>query len=131
MSAIMSICPKCARFKVHRMCPFCDTQQIVTETTLEEVMKMTDEEKEKLISHYIETLIKDTYNPKAREYREANEKSIFAGYIHNPQPKCPTCQSTNIRKISGVERGTFIWTFGLFSNKINKTFKCNSCGYTW
>lgn len=46
-------------------------------------------------------------------------------------PKCPTCQSTNIRKMSGVETGTSIWAFGLFSRKINKTFKCNNCGYTW
>lgn len=46
-------------------------------------------------------------------------------------PKCPTCQSTNIRKIGGVERGASILTFGLFSKKINKTFKCNNCGYTW
>lgn len=46
-------------------------------------------------------------------------------------PKCPTCQSTNIRKIDGVERGASIAMFGLFSKKINKTFKCNNCGYTW
>ena len=46
-------------------------------------------------------------------------------------PKCPTCQSTNIRKMGGVERGASIWAFGLFSKKINKTFKCNHCGYTW
>lgn len=46
-------------------------------------------------------------------------------------PKCPTCQSTNIRKMGGIERGASIWTFGLFSKKINKTFKCNQCGFTW
>lgn len=46
-------------------------------------------------------------------------------------PKCPTCSSTNIRKMSGIERGASIATFGLFSKKINKTFKCNGCGYTW
>ena len=46
-------------------------------------------------------------------------------------PKCPTCGSTNIRKIGGVERGASIWAFGIFSKKINKTFKCNNCGYTW
>lgn len=46
-------------------------------------------------------------------------------------PKCPTCGSTNIRKISGVERGASIAAFGIFSKKINKTFKCGNCGYTW
>ena len=46
-------------------------------------------------------------------------------------PKCPTCGSTNIRKIGSVERGTSIVAFGIFSKKINKTFKCGNCGYTW
>lgn len=47
------------------------------------------------------------------------------------KPKCPTCGSTNIKKISGIERGASIAAFGIFSKKINKTFKCNNCGYTW
>lgn len=47
------------------------------------------------------------------------------------QPHCPTCGSTNIRKISGVERGASVAAFGIFSKKINKTFKCGNCGYTW
>lgn len=46
-------------------------------------------------------------------------------------PKCPTCGSTNVRKMSGIERGASIVAFGLFSKKINKTFKCGNCGYTW
>lgn len=50
---------------------------------------------------------------------------------NKPIITCPTCSSTNIRKMSGIERGASIATFGLFSKKINKTFKCNGCGYTW
>lgn len=50
---------------------------------------------------------------------------------NNNVPKCPTCQSTYIRRISGVERGSSIFLFGLFSKKINKSFKCDNCGYTW
>ena len=46
-------------------------------------------------------------------------------------PKCPTCHSTNIRKMGGIERGASIYAFGIFSKKINKTFKCQNCGYTW
>lgn len=46
-------------------------------------------------------------------------------------PKCPTCSSTNIRKIGAVESGASIALFGIFSKKINKTFKCKDCGYTW
>lgn len=47
------------------------------------------------------------------------------------KPKCPTCGSTNIKKIGGIERGASIAVFGIFSKKINKTFKCCNCGYTW
>lgn len=46
-------------------------------------------------------------------------------------PKCPTCQSANIQAITGVERGLSIIGLGIFSNKINKSFKCRNCGYTW
>ena len=44
---------------------------------------------------------------------------------------CPTCGSTNIKKMGGIERGASIAAFGIFSKKINKTFKCCNCGYTW
>ena len=27
--------------------------------------------------------------------------------------------------------GASIAAFGIFSKKINKTFKCSNCGYTW
>lgn len=47
------------------------------------------------------------------------------------KPKCPTCGSTNIKKIGSIERGASIAAFGIFGKKINKTFKCNNCGYTW
>lgn len=47
------------------------------------------------------------------------------------KPKCPTCGSTNIKKIGEIERGASIAVFGIFSKKINKTFKCCNCGYTW
>ena len=74
------------------------------------------------------------YNEREREIEQRsndwqNIKSIQQQKSNTP--KCPTCQSTNIRKIGGVERGVSIWAFGLLSKKINKTFKCGSCGYTW
>lgn len=46
-------------------------------------------------------------------------------------PKCPTCGSLNVRHISGGERVASVGFFGIFSKKINKTFKCGNCGYMW
>ena len=58
-------------------------------------------------------------------YAKQNAQKFSTG------PKCPTCGSTNIRKISTGERMVSVGILGLFSKKINKSFKCNSCGYTW
>ena len=50
---------------------------------------------------------------------------------YSNQPHCPTCGSTNISKIGSIERVGSVALWGLFSKKINKTFKCNNCGHTW
>ena len=42
-------------------------------------------------------------------------------------PKCPTCGSESIEKISV---GTKIFFLGPFAS-LYKTFKCSSCGYKW
>lgn len=59
----------------------------------------------------------------------AHGKSILEEQSH--QPECPTCHSKNVQRISGLERGASIVGLGIFSKKINKSFKCKSCGYTW
>lgn len=46
-------------------------------------------------------------------------------------PKCPACGSLNVKKIGSVERAASVGLFGLFSKKINKSFECKNCGYTW
>lgn len=46
-------------------------------------------------------------------------------------PRCPTCQSTNIKKLDIIDRGISVGIWGTASNKFNKTFKCKNCGYTW
>ena len=58
-------------------------------------------------------------NVKRREEREAN------------LPKCPTCSSTNLKKISTTAKvaNTALW--GIFGTKRHKTYHCNSCGYEW
>lgn len=45
--------------------------------------------------------------------------------------KCPTCGSTKAKKITLSNRSVSILVLGICSNKINKTFECKSCGYTW
>ena len=47
------------------------------------------------------------------------------------KPKCPTCNSTNIKKISGTAKVAGAVTFGLFSKTARSQFKCKNCGYKW
>lgn len=47
------------------------------------------------------------------------------------KPKCPTCGSTNIQKISGTKRWLSTGLFGLASSDIGKSMVCRSCGFKW
>lgn len=44
---------------------------------------------------------------------------------------CPTCGSTNTKKISGLSKAASVGLFGIFSQKVKHQFHCNSCGYEW
>lgn len=48
----------------------------------------------------------------------------------NP-PRCPTCQSEDIKKISFGSKvaGAAMW--GLLSTTARSQFQCNNCGYKW
>ena len=49
----------------------------------------------------------------------------------NPKPKCPTCGSTHVEKISTLNRAVSIGIAGLASDKIGKQFQCKNFGYKW
>ena len=46
-------------------------------------------------------------------------------------PKCPTCGSENIEKISNTSKATGGFLFGIFSSDVRKTLHCKNCGYKW
>lgn len=47
------------------------------------------------------------------------------------KPKCPTCQSTNIKKISVTKKVTHGLMFGILSKTAFSQFECCNCGYKW
>lgn len=99
-----------------------DSKQLL----IEELVKPSPEFDQYLFDHRDEIL--------AKQSAEFNAKMAIGKAILEEKsrvPKCPSCGSTNIRKMGGVERGASIAAFGIFSKKINKTFKCGNCGYTW
>lgn len=120
-------CPSCLRSSIKldkpelNICPFCHIKK-----------------KDSIYGTFDEVCNYDKNHPELKESPEFSEEAynkrinyIPDEYIYANNPKCPTCQSTNVRKIGSIERGASIATFGIFSRKINKTFKCNDCGYTW
>lgn len=46
-------------------------------------------------------------------------------------PHCPTCNSTNIKKISSTRKIAGALGFGLLSKTAKSQFECLNCGYKW
>ena len=65
--------------------------------------------------------------------RRAQQKRIEKERIEKQQntPKCPTCGSTNIEKISTTKKAVGFVAVGIFSSNFGKTMHCKQCGYKW
>ena len=46
-------------------------------------------------------------------------------------PKCPTCGSTKVHRITALNRGASVAMWGLFSGKIGKNYECENCKARW
>lgn len=103
-------------------------QYLINETgcTEEEANDVVDEIKDLMKYSLRQSVNKHTYNHQSTQ----SSKLIQSTQTQNI-PKCPTCGSTNIRKIKAGERTASIIGFGIFSRKANKTWKCENCGYLW
>ena len=152
---MLMYCKKCGRLiQDSKKCDICGsvTYQVPTQYLMKDVDFLIDS---KLEDQFIEECIKSSpefdeylFNnrdkikaQKSAEYERdmaigdairqgADVKTAFRNGGHN-MPKCPTCGSLNVHHISGSERVASVGFFGIFSKKINKTFKCGNCGYTW
>lgn len=57
--------------------------------------------------------------------------NAVAGELQNV-PTCPICQSTNLKKISGLSKVGSIAVWGVFAaGRTSKTWHCNHCGSEW
>lgn len=46
-------------------------------------------------------------------------------------PKCPTCGSTNIRRIGVGKKMLGLMSFGIMSKSMQSQFECANCKYKW
>lgn len=77
-------------------------------------------ENEKVPEEYNDNYTMDVFNNEQRA-------------IQASKPKCPMCGSTNISKISSLNRTVSIVGFGILSKKIGKQWQCNNpkCKHMW
>lgn len=142
----------------HRYCPYCGATQWPTNVVCAKCKKpMTliqskyDSEyyREKSLAeygdytHWYEYLLPEikesplfdealfNYKQTEADRKEILDK-IFDEKLQNQNiPKCPTCGSTNIKKISTSAKAVGAIAFGLLSKTARSQFKCGSCGYKW
>ena len=119
------------------ICPFCNNKLVDTKLSLEDfhlIGKAADYNRE-ILDLMIELHNNDPieYQLKLNQFRLQQEqhKAIEEQQRNENKPHCPHCKSTNIKSISGLNRGASIAIWGIFSKKINKSFECKNCGYTW
>lgn len=74
---------------------------------------------------------KEKYEAREQADRERIERNKAGLNPLDNLPKCPTCGSTNLTRLSGVGMITMFGGFGVTDGNAGKTFQCNNCGYRW
>lgn len=81
--------------------------------------------------HFSKKAYNDMLEYDRKECKRLQEYWDTAGRSEQPKPKCPTCGSTDLRKVPVGAKAVSVGLFGIFSQKVKKTWHCNSCGYEW
>lgn len=81
--------------------------------------------------HFSKKAYNDMLEYDRKECKRLQEYWDTAGRSEQPKPKCPTCGSTDLHKVSVGAKAMSVGLFGIFSQKVKKTWHCNSCGYEW
>lgn len=134
-------CPKCGYITCSQKgerCNFCNEPYAITayewdlnddrnmyKIILEEYVKpnpLFDEELYNLRVGKEKRQQQATHNQMLMEKQQAQRANV---------PKCPTCGSTNVEKISTAKKAFGFAMVGLFSSNLGKTMHCRNCGYKW
>lgn len=139
----MEVCPKCAHDEYsspyYLKCKYCESTMIQTDFSEEEYIKKWceaikngDEPFEIQCAKKFgnNQFSEEMYNARI-EHSRSNTHASKQKKEETNIPKCPTCGSTKIRKISGTKRTASILSFGILSNNIGKTYECLNCKYKW
>lgn len=133
---------------VHYYCPYCGMTQFKTNTVCIQCHNNTEMKSSKMDSKYYQQKSMNKYGdlthwrefllPELKDNQLFNEE-LFSHQIISSEPintapnlpKCPTCGSTNIKKISDLRRGVHGLAWGILSKTARSQFECKNCGYKW
>ena len=71
------------------------------------------------------------FNLKMSQFKSQLEQQKSNKTQNSNRPKCPTCGSTNIEKISTTKKVVGGAMFGLFSSDVRNSMHCKNCGAKW
>ena len=150
-------CPVCGYVDgehTKTVCPFCGRELSDSNHLLKKMRGKFRWEIEPIAENIFQNLVKDNpeFDNKAYQFRVekqreetrradaiakkkwdeqmAKGREVLAERAANA-PHCPTCGSTDLKKIDALDRAISVSFLGLASGKIGKSFKCNHCGYIW
>ena len=107
-------------------------QAIISKNLFTSTAYKIDELQDKLKNEYVKDTIDEEYVNKIRDKQEeVRDSLLITNETPKNVPKCPTCGSTKIQKISGTKRWITTGLFGLASSNVGKTMECKNCGYKW
>ena len=134
-------CKKCGHIEMwqkelYPVCQYCNYELTDTEYILQDVLErggIKPEIRKAIFEKYIKN--SSTYSEEAvkdRQDKEGRERiNLPSSYTPKNTPKCPTCGSTNIEKISAGKKAIGFVAVGVFSSNFGKTMHCKQCGYKW
>lgn len=76
-------------------------------------------------------IIKQKQEQEMNEFRRQTGGASWVDDKIGNKPKCPTCGSTNIQKISASAKLGGAMMFGIFSKTAKSQWKCRNCGSKW
>ena len=144
--AFLHYCPKCGNIIIppenDKKCNYCGEECLPTHISTSDVLHHDWEKlpNQIILEEYVKPnplFDEELYNKRVALEKRQEEATSNRLYMEKQQaqkanvPKCPTCGSTNVEKISTAKKAFGFAMVGLFSSNLGKTMECRNCGYKW
>ena len=106
-----------------------DNNYIQATNIIKDYLKCDDNTAKIICMDFKTKVFDDLYISNLSPQEQSYNNAVAQEWLN--KPKCPTCNSTNIKKISGLSKAGSVAMFGIFSQKVKKQMHCNNCGYEW